>query len=258
MQAPVVSTRSHGRLQNNRAITLPHIITCRIVIKMIPGVSTMVNSPRAQGHRHDWEWVIVVFKNFGGTYYRDRIIMEQDGGNAEYMWKDPKVQTFMDAGDMWNNDLGGKDRNHPKIYVTKMHHSMWPNVCHGGIKDDCFGTFRPDDWYMFDFSDASNLVDIGAGVNNGGIDGNWDFGRATNPWWTVGGMCDMCKSQSTLLCPRPALKNILGTFGGDYQENCAVNFPDKCWKENGVCVCHGPFAAQSRNETLLQKQELKH
>lgn len=149
-----------------------------------------------QGHKNDWEWVIVVFKNVNHIYHRHAIIMEQDGKNAEYSWTDKIVQTFMNATDMWDDNLGGKDRNHPKVYVSKMHHSMWPNKCTGGIKDACYGTYRPDDWYKFNFGNASNLIDISTEPSKGGIDPKWNFGSATNPWKTVDAIQHMRKSEA--------------------------------------------------------------
>ena len=163
------------------------------------------------------KWVIVKFKNYGGTYYREPIIMEQDGENAEYNWKDPLVQSFMDANDIWapNN---GADKNHPKFYVSKMHHSMWPNVCNkDAAKYDCLGTYRADDWYMFDFSTASNLVDFKGPMSKGGIDSSWNFGSATNPWRTD--VCGMCK------------------VPGIVQTDCVATWPRKCQGSNPNCRC---------------------
>jgi hypothetical protein len=188
---------------------------------------------------------VVVFKNFGGWYYRDQIIMEQDGENAQYSWKDSNVETFMDASDQFAPNLGGADKNHPKVYVTSTHHSMWPNRCGDNLKGLCDRTFRPNDWYMFDFSDASNLVKIDAGTGNGGIDASWDFSPASNPWWTVWGMCDMC------------------TVQGEYRTWCDVSIPMHCGRDpqHDVCTCdHStrptplPAAAPAINDTGLFKQ----
>jgi hypothetical protein len=40
------------------------------------------------GHTFDWEWVVVVWKQYDGLYYRDSVILEQDGKHVHVTWGD--------------------------------------------------------------------------------------------------------------------------------------------------------------------------
>jgi hypothetical protein len=123
-------------------------------------------------------------------------------------WTDPNLNTFFGFNDAFNSNNGGANQDHPQVYVTSWHHSMWPNEC-GHLRALCGGTFRPNDYYMWDDKNV-NLIDIDAPAIDGGIDPSWDYGSATNPHITVGAMCGMC------------------TRPGKYQRDCAINWPDRC------------------------------
>lgn len=46
--------------------------------------------PQDTGHRHDIEWVILVWgtNDNGQTFYRNRMIFEQDGDHPSKQWGD--------------------------------------------------------------------------------------------------------------------------------------------------------------------------
>ena len=109
-------------------------------------------------------------------------MMEQDGQNAYYTWGN--LNTFWDIGDMLSGTIG-RGANHPKIYVDKWHHAMWPDP-YGGNKGNCATAgrfrFRMNDWYMFDLENG-NLASIDR------ISPSWAYGKATNPHATSAGIC---------------------------------------------------------------------
>ncbi len=103
------------------------------------------------GHRHDIEWVILVWgSNDGGkTFYRSRMIFEQDGSHPSKQWGDIQ-NTFSNGNDQLN--LGQKNQNHARVFVSKWHHSMhddrytqFKNTCPPNSVSD----FRTDDYYFF-------------------------------------------------------------------------------------------------------------
>ncbi|KAJ3494984.1 hypothetical protein NLG97_g3716 [Lecanicillium saksenae] len=123
------------------------------------------------GHRHDIEWVIVVWgSNDGGkTFYRNRMIFEQDGNHPSKQWGDIQ-NTFYNENDQLN--LGQKYQNHARVFVSKWHHSMhddrytqFKNTCPPNSKSD----FRTDDYY---FWSANNLQPMDS------IPENWNFSPA--------------------------------------------------------------------------------
>ena len=135
-------------------------------------------------HESDWEWVSVIWKqdSHDGTWFTEGIMMEQDGQNAYYSWGN--LNTFWDNGDMLSGTIG-RGANHPKIYVDKWHHAMFPDP-YGGNKDNCATAgrfrFRMNDWYMFDLENG-NLASIDR------ISPSWGYGKATNPHATSAGIC---------------------------------------------------------------------
>jgi len=133
------------------------------------------------GHAWDWEWVDVVWTRDGnGNYYQNYIVMEQDSHNAYYPWS--SLGSFQNENDKFDSGRG-QDRDHPKVYVAKFHHSMWPDEC-GKNKGTCFSPeFRANDYYMWT-QDNANLGHINQ------IDPLWEFGSdATNPHDTAKDIC---------------------------------------------------------------------
>ena len=137
-----------------------------------------------QGHKSDWEWVSVIWKQDGGdqTWYTDSIILEQDGNHVHHAWAD--FGTFWDDNDKLESGTG-QLRNHPRIYVDKWHHAMWPGP-YGKSRSNCAVLpkfrFRMNDWYMFDLQNG-NLASIDR------IKPEWNYGKATNPHRTSSGIC---------------------------------------------------------------------
>jgi hypothetical protein len=109
--------------------------------------------------------------------------MEADGNHNYYTWH--QLETFDDENDKFNSGFG-QNKNHPRIYSSKFHHSMHPDGCHQD-KNNCIAfpndEFRWNDWYMFSLANG-NLHSINE------INPNWNFGDATNPHATANNICD--------------------------------------------------------------------
>jgi hypothetical protein len=92
-------------------------------------------------------------------WYTERVILEQHGETPSVSWRD--LETFDNNADMFNGGKG-QGKNHPRIYVDKFHHSMWPNAYREN-KNNCatlpYLSFRANDWYMFDLQNG-NLAPI--------------------------------------------------------------------------------------------------
>ncbi|CEJ93289.1 hypothetical protein VHEMI08888 [[Torrubiella] hemipterigena] len=123
------------------------------------------------GHRHDIEWVIVVWgSNDGGkTFYRNRMIFEQDGSRPSKQWGDIQ-NTFDNQSDQLS--LGQKFQNHARIFVGKFHHPMlddrytqFKNTCPIRSEAD----YRTNDFY---FWSNQNLQHVNT------IPENWNFSPA--------------------------------------------------------------------------------
>jgi hypothetical protein len=144
----------------------------------------MLKSFKDFGHPYDWEWATVVWHQDGsGLWYTSHVILEQDGHHAAYPWG--YLDTFDDYDDMFSNGWGA-NKNHPKIYVAKFHHSMHPDAC-DFQKNNCIpipsqNEFRGPDFYLFNL-DVPNLYSISV-INPG-----WNFGSATNPHDTARYIC---------------------------------------------------------------------
>ncbi|KAJ2982201.1 hypothetical protein NQ176_g1548 [Zarea fungicola] len=123
------------------------------------------------GHRHDIEWIIMVFNSGDGgrTFSRSRVIFEQDGSHPSKNWGDVQ-NTFYNENDQLN--LGQKNLNHARIFVGKWHHSMhddrytqFKNTCPPNSRSD----FRTDDFYFWSVQSLQH-VDT--------IPGDWNFSPA--------------------------------------------------------------------------------
>jgi len=135
------------------------------------------------GHPYDWEWAAVIWHQDGaGLWYTSNVILEQDGFHADYPWS--KLDTFDDMNDLFNNGYGA-NKNHPKIYVAKFHHSMHTDACPSD-KNSCAYLadyeFRASDYYMFNL-DVPDLFPISV------IHPDWNFGQARNPHDTASYIC---------------------------------------------------------------------
>jgi hypothetical protein len=152
------------------------------------------------GHRYDWEWVTVVWhQDDAGLFYTSHVILEQDSNHAVYPWAN--LDTFDDNDDMFNNGYGA-NKNHPKIYVSKFHHSMHVDPC-DFQKNNCIPIptskeFRGPDFYLFNL-DVPNLYPISV------INPNWNFGEATNPHATASYICGDSLGNGGPYCGNPTL-----------------------------------------------------
>ncbi|KAJ2982681.1 hypothetical protein NQ176_g1226 [Zarea fungicola] len=133
------------------------------------------------GHRHDIEWVVVVWgtNDNGQTFYRNRMIFEQDGNHPSKQWGDIQ-NTFSNEDDQLG--LGEKYQNHARIFVSKWHHSMhddrytqFKNTCPPTSASD----FRTDDYY---FWSVNNLVSVNT------IPADWNYSPAA--WARGPGICN--------------------------------------------------------------------
>ncbi|MCJ1427845.1 hypothetical protein MMC29_005751 [Sticta canariensis] len=160
-----------------------------------------------EGHRHDWEGVTVVFKRDDSgddLWHRDSVIYNKHGWRDQYDWRDLQtVQVYvtviegsyeymymligffqwisdpLEASDILEEMIGNK-RAHPKVYVGFFSHSAFAYRC-----DTCWLTdigsksqhladheYRSNDWWRLPRGEDMHLWSE--------IDGEWDYGKATN------------------------------------------------------------------------------
>ncbi|KAJ2980066.1 hypothetical protein NQ176_g2864 [Zarea fungicola] len=125
------------------------------------------------GHMSDWEGVVLRFIKRNGGWFRESAIMEQDGHHVHIAWGDLN-DTFDDVGDQ--GSFTNKNRNHPKLYFGKFHHSVHSDWYTDAFKNTCpptSGTDWRNDDYQFWARD--NLRH----VNN--LNPNWQWGAADSP-----------------------------------------------------------------------------
>ncbi|KAK6355121.1 hypothetical protein TWF696_004244 [Orbilia brochopaga] len=143
--------------------------------------------PKDTGHKHDWEWAVVTFKQRsapGGDWrwHREQLILQNEGTNSVYSWSDiPEAYTH---GDNVHNNAAAKG-DHPKLYVGKFHHSIhWDPFTWITSKYRCaynappvYGNwdYRDDEYY---FPAQEWLVE---GVQEGGIRKDWAWGKSDSP-----------------------------------------------------------------------------
>ncbi|KAF3082182.1 hypothetical protein TWF569_006395 [Orbilia oligospora] len=80
--------------------------------------------PKDTGHRHDWEWAVVTFKQNITTdwrWHREQLILQNEGTNSVFPWAD--IPEAYSEGDNFRNNAG-PNGDHPKLYVGKFHHSV--------------------------------------------------------------------------------------------------------------------------------------
>jgi len=127
------------------------------------------------GHKSDWEGVVVNFDSAdgGNTYTRTSVTQEQDGNHPTTNWGD--INDTFDGDNDWPA-FQQKNRDHPKIYFGKWHHSAhtdwhtttFKNTCPPNSDDD----FRNGD---YQFWGANNLRPASV------LNPSWDWGKATSP-----------------------------------------------------------------------------
>ncbi|KAK4505150.1 hypothetical protein PRZ48_003113 [Zasmidium cellare] len=151
------------------------------------------------GHKSDWEWAVMVFKNNGnGGYNRDSVIMEQEGNHGYSSWSSipeafvnfsnstPLLVLTTNPSNIYDND--GSDGNHAKLYIAKWHHSIqtspndsFKSTCPSNYKVD----FRANDYYW----GASDYL-----VSGDVVDSSWNWGKADSSPSSFhdGGAYDIC------------------------------------------------------------------
>ncbi|KAK6520873.1 hypothetical protein TWF506_001116 [Arthrobotrys conoides] len=80
--------------------------------------------PKDTGHRHDWEWAVVTFRQNITTdwrWHREQLILQNEGTNSVFPWAD--IPEAYSEGDNVRNNAG-PNGDHPKLYVGKFHHSV--------------------------------------------------------------------------------------------------------------------------------------
>lgn len=111
------------------------------------GFIKVVLSP-CNGHAYDWERIIVVWKRntTDNTWTRNKLLRSFHSGYKEQDWND--VQSTFNYDDI--NEIHGKNKDGPKIYVGWGKHAMFDDRNTGW--NDCFSQgcnreFRSDDWW---------------------------------------------------------------------------------------------------------------
>ncbi|KAJ2982931.1 hypothetical protein NQ176_g1060 [Zarea fungicola] len=124
------------------------------------------------GHMSDWEGVVLRFIRGGGGWIRESAILEQDGHHPHVAWSQIN-DTFDDENDQ--GQFTNRNRNHPKFYFGKFHHSVhydwydgFKNTCPPSSADE----FRNTD-YQFWARDHLRHVSV--------LDPNWSWGAADSP-----------------------------------------------------------------------------
>ncbi|KAJ2980756.1 hypothetical protein NQ176_g2442 [Zarea fungicola] len=144
-------------------------------------VSYNVYFTKDTGHRHDIEWIVVVWSSNdnGQTFYRNRVLFEQDGNKPSIQWGD--LQNTFDSSDD-QLSLGGKYKNHLRVFSGKFHHSMHHDR-YTQFKSTCppnsVSDYRTDDFYYWS---NDNLVSVNT------IPADWSYKPAA---WARGN--DICK-----------------------------------------------------------------
>ncbi|KAF3936985.1 hypothetical protein ABW19_dt0208990 [Dactylella cylindrospora] len=106
------------------------------------------------GHKHDWEWAAITFKQNQTTDWRwrkDKLILQNEGTNSVFDWKDIP-EAYSEGDDIHNNS--GPNGDHPKLYIGKFRHSV----------------------HMYPFTSA--LSKRQCMYNGAPVYGNWDYREA--------------------------------------------------------------------------------
>ncbi|KAH6667463.1 hypothetical protein B0J14DRAFT_489443 [Halenospora varia] len=122
-------------------------------------------------HKSDWEWAIVKFADQGNNMWsRYGLLMETDGSYGVGYWGN--IPNTFDGTSDWNSD-GNKNRDHPKLFFSKRHHSVHYDP-EGRNKNGCSEPdYRANDYQFWSYWNLRRVEDT--------IDGNWNYGQATNP-----------------------------------------------------------------------------
>ncbi|RPA72335.1 hypothetical protein BJ508DRAFT_419523 [Ascobolus immersus RN42] len=102
----------------------------------------------ANGHMHDWERIIVIWKKnmFSGNWTRASLLKSYHSGYMEDSWA--RIQnTFNDDNE---GEQNGKNKDHAKIYIGWGKHAMFSDRNTGfndKISQGCQREFRSRDWW---------------------------------------------------------------------------------------------------------------
>ncbi|KAH8915412.1 hypothetical protein BT69DRAFT_1288881 [Atractiella rhizophila] len=190
------------------------------------------------GHRHDWEYYIVVWKKDGsGNYYRDRHVQSYHSGRIGTPWSQVK--------DTVNDDLtlaANGNGNHASIYVAWSKHAMFDTkktdtICESLLQSTLVA-YRSDDWYYY--AEESDLVvgdrssQIGVWIDDIGQAGSW--GDATSWPHTSGGDGRICSLEATqngrLANPELGINNVTDVDESLFTELFPFGLPDEVGKIN--------------------------
>ncbi|KAF3907605.1 hypothetical protein AA313_de0204316 [Arthrobotrys entomopaga] len=134
------------------------------------------------GHKHDWEWAVVTFKQNITTdwrWHREQLILQNEGINSVSSWSD--IPEAYSEGDDLRNNAGPKG-DHPKLYVGKFHHSVhtdpYTNVL---SKFKCSFNAAPV-YGNWDYRDSDYYFPAQEWLVNGDtIRKDWDWGKSDSP-----------------------------------------------------------------------------
>ncbi|CCX07008.1 hypothetical protein FPQ18DRAFT_327623 [Pyronema domesticum] len=123
------------------------------------------------GHRHDWEWVAVIWKRCGGSdmWCRNRLVRSFHSTQKSNNWSG--IQNTINGKNELRR-LGDKNKHHPLIYVGAFKHAMFDtrktsmNVIGADELE-----FRSNDWWYF----SQDWLVPGDQINR-----NWNYGAASS------------------------------------------------------------------------------
>ena len=149
--------------------------------------------PKDTGHKHDWEFAVVKWVDDGSNsdkWVRDGVWYEQDGRKPYQKWAD-LPNTYMDDSDI--DQDGSKNKDHPKLFFAKWHHSVHGNAG-GAFANTCPATkpnsdqdYRSNDYR---YEATKNLAP------SSDIPISWNYGTANSPpgSFAAGETNDVCDS----------------------------------------------------------------
>ncbi|KAJ0277076.1 hypothetical protein COL940_007957 [Colletotrichum noveboracense] len=143
----------------------------------------------SNGHPYDWENVVITWRQFGDSYYKDEIwLSAHKGGRRITGWEN--IPQTVDSANWF--EANGKSHDHPKVYVGWCKHAMFFDK--GGLKDvlSCLtdNEYRTDDWYYVART-KSDLLNASPGTDHWTKFENENWGDAwskpSNEYWAA---CD--------------------------------------------------------------------
>ncbi|KAF2092591.1 hypothetical protein NA57DRAFT_49901 [Rhizodiscina lignyota] len=127
------------------------------------------------GHESDWEGVVMKFSNPNGdnNWVRSSVIFEQDGNKPEKSYED--INDTFDGNNDWTQ-YSNKNRDHPKFYFGKFHHSVHDDWHTSSFKNTCppnsESDFRNDDYQFWSYWNLRHASVLGS---------DWVWGKANAP-----------------------------------------------------------------------------